>query len=1064
MNLKRKYNWDGSTGYTSFTSPTPTAIPATPYQFSTDFSRDDSYTAGSGFTTGYLGGYTGVATAAYGSTSATGSFVDKSAAQTGTTGYSYARTYGTTDPATYATTGTGSYDSYSYKTGTGYQQAADGSYTRDTTYTSTLPGYGASTSSTSYATGTPYTRDAFGDTSQKWYTGGYGDQRTQTLTSVDLVQYPQQTASKPQTASPTTRDQANVTASASQEGYWGVQNTMGTGQTWNQQIPLDNTYGASPAKIARGRGGMREAMGMGDMPMYGPGPMDFGPPMRGRGWGFFPFRGRGMFRGRGGRGLRRGRGGRGGPRGRGRGGSSQGEGGEGGGASAEQVKSIAKAIMSVLQGGKVKYEKKEGDEDDDDDEEEKAEGGEGEKGKGKKTAEEGKEEAKADESKVTTEDVMVEKSPAKGKKGKTAKAADKDGKKAGDEEETMEHDGDGEKDVALQRKVGPKADATDEEEKATRMKQFVDFFKTFPDRVNGIQTISNAVTSSKLNLTDEFEAFMLITLIKPLFTGTLFLGGYFITRGLGLSKKAVKHDCYERAVQLLRTKTFEEITKLEDCGTFPLNKEIKRQYRTDYDGFRAFLFEKGAMEMEESEKVRVAAQAESQVPERNFPLSDKMAMLLKEMEKPGMDEVPITSRADVLCFKVGIAVTALYKSVKPEEATLARRQANKADLDIELICEIYFDDVLVGTGKGCPRKAAQVAAYEDLFAHMKSEPMSKLADGTKMDPNPERLPGFVEILHKGSKQQNGNNHHRLGALRLFPPDQDLDPADMVIMESEGDSVEQNAYKILEFSASKSGMLLEWKQLDKGNTNASYRCEMTLQQKKTVIGIANAKAKARNAAAAQLLLDMYETHDVIRSTNKEDLTKAISFAEIRKKAEQLKAKGTSRAKRITFDSETTKEEREAGVDAGTAADAQKWFADKLRPWLEDSIVNTMEEYSKKVTLEDLVFGTDFPPTARRFITYAALQLYLTPTQRSPAPDKIYMVVYKRLITPREMVKILHVNNSQSGRYTLVKDNTPFPAAKQKEFVSKFPDLWKSKVEAAQTADKKQKKEMPEGKKK
>ena len=72
------------------------------------------------------------------------------------------------------------------------------------------------------------------------------------------------------------------------------------------------------------------------------------------------------------------------------------------------------------------------------------------------------------------------------------------------------------------------------------MDQFLKFFRTCPDRVNGIQTIGNALTASRLNLQIAFEAEELVFILKPLFTGVLRIGGIFLTRGLGLSKKAVK--------------------------------------------------------------------------------------------------------------------------------------------------------------------------------------------------------------------------------------------------------------------------------------------------------------------------------------------------------------------------------------------------------------------------------------------------------------------------------------------------------------------------------------------
>ena len=67
-----------------------------------------------------------------------------------------------------------------------------------------------------------------------------------------------------------------------------------------------------------------------------------------------------------------------------------------------------------------------------------------------------------------------------------------------------------------------------------------------------------------------------------------------------------------------------------------------------------FAQQKQAEEVESTVKIHKAALAESQVAERNFPLADKMMMLVKEVEKSGLEEqgVAMASRFDVLCFKV----------------------------------------------------------------------------------------------------------------------------------------------------------------------------------------------------------------------------------------------------------------------------------------------------------------------------------------------------------------------------------------------------------------------------
>lgn len=104
---------------------------------------------------------------------------------------------------------------------------------------------------------------------------------------------------------------------------------------------------------------------------------------------------------------------------------------------------------------------------------------------------------------------------------------------------------------------------------------------------------------------------------------------------------------------------------------------------------------------------------------------------------------------------MGISVTALFRAVVLTDARQFHSQPFRGDPDVELICEIYYDGILVGKGRGRPRKEAQVAAYADIQRRLQKEPVSKIAQGTPLPSHPESLPDYFEIIYKGAKPQEG---------------------------------------------------------------------------------------------------------------------------------------------------------------------------------------------------------------------------------------------------------------------------------------------------------------------
>ncbi|XP_070175922.1 uncharacterized protein [Littorina saxatilis] len=589
--------------------------------------------------------------------------------------------------------------------------------------------------------------------------------------------------------------------------------------------------------------------------------------------------------------------------------------------------------------------------------------------------------------------------------------------------------------------------------------QFLEFFLTCPDRVNCIQTIDNAKTASRLSVKVEFETERLSFISKPHFTGVLKVGGVFLTRGLGLNIKAVKHDCYERAVQILRNSSLEEILALEDCGKEALREEVERQSKDDIKAFKPFLSQKQAGEVDVSQQIPTAAVSESQPAKRNVPLVDKMMMLLiEEVGKAGR-EISMASRYDLLCFKVGIRVTALYKVVDLKYNRQYNTSPYEGDPDINLICEIYYDDVLIGQGEGRPRKEAQIAAYNSIQSRLMKEPVSQIAQGPKIPLQPEALPNFFEIIHKGAKPQSGNNHHRMMLMRSDPPDLTKSMVDMVIIELVGYSVEDKAYRILQYSASRNSMLLEWKQLDKGENG--FRCEMSVNGQMSVTGMGVSKPKACNAAAAMILTDLYMSNDVISFEAVEDLTKATPLEEITARAEALKLDGPPRKERVEnvwHEEALSAKKKTADTPEEALSQKQKWMANPLQPWFEDAIVEMMENHAKKLTLEELIIGPGITPEMRRFVTAAAKHCLLVSTTKDDPIRGSFVITHQRSIVPEEMAMILRINKGASGRYKLVRDNKQISVLQRALFVRNFPDIWRARAKASLEADKVKKGEV------
>ncbi|XP_041371019.1 uncharacterized protein LOC121384622 [Gigantopelta aegis] len=96
-----------------------------------------------------------------------------------------------------------------------------------------------------------------------------------------------------------------------------------------------------------------------------------------------------------------------------------------------------------------------------------------------------------------------------------------------------------------------------------KIRRFCLFCINEADKINEIQTIENALTASKLGLKSEYTVG---DVNGKIFSGALFLDGVFIARSASRKKKQAKHDCYAKALSVLRTMTVSQIMALKDEG------------------------------------------------------------------------------------------------------------------------------------------------------------------------------------------------------------------------------------------------------------------------------------------------------------------------------------------------------------------------------------------------------------------------------------------------------------------------------------------------------------------
>lgn len=113
---------------------------------------------------------------------------------------------------------------------------------------------------------------------------------------------------------------------------------------------------------------------------------------------------------------------------------------------------------------------------------------------------------------------------------------------------------------------------------AEKIHRFSLYVRSDPLKDNAIQHLVNAQTGSKLMIQIDYESEELAKVgSKHMYTGRLKLAGVFLARAVSVNKKELKHLVFQKALNILLTKTVAEIYSLVDPGVETLRKELEKE-------------------------------------------------------------------------------------------------------------------------------------------------------------------------------------------------------------------------------------------------------------------------------------------------------------------------------------------------------------------------------------------------------------------------------------------------------------------------------------------------------
>ncbi|XP_056012785.1 uncharacterized protein LOC130052317 isoform X4 [Ostrea edulis] len=244
---------------------------------------------------------------------------------------------------------------------------------------------------------------------------------------------------------------------------------------------------------------------------------------------------------------------------------------------------------------------------------------------------------------------------------------------------------------------------------AEKIHRFALYVQGEPMKVNAIQTIENAITGSKLNLKTQYEVEELMRISgKWMFTGRLILGGIFLARSVGANKKEVKHETYQKALDVLKTKTVAEIFSLTDPGAEAIRKELASTLDTEKD---------------------VSKQADTILQKQT-----EQAMTIRTNQDGFICLIEYLKTTTTLPEN---KISCMEQAMSASHCALSHKYDFKAS---RLPTGRFFfhgiltvGDIVIAVGKGHRKKDAKVHTYEEAFKNLTNKPLQEVMMGIDVE-------------------------------------------------------------------------------------------------------------------------------------------------------------------------------------------------------------------------------------------------------------------------------------------------------------------------------------------
>jgi hypothetical protein len=308
------------------------------------------------------------------------------------------------------------------------------------------------------------------------------------------------------------------------------------------------------------------------------------------------------------------------------------------------------------------------------------------------------------------------------------------------------------------------------EEGFVRLIHYLKTYEKLPESKVG--AIEQAAVASKCCMDHKYEdSNARLPTGKMIFRGMLIFEGVTIGTATAHKRKDTKTQTYNAAYDNLMQKPLAEILK-------------------------------GIPEEEESstcDKALFTAAAAGDN-KKNLSLPEKLSALMAIIKDAHFQENNINT-IDCSALHLGLTPTCIYRKGLEEGGTSG------------LICEMYMDNVLIGSGESEKRKEAQIEAYNSAYDTLSTSTAEYiLREHKRLKPEDTNNPNIIDVWVKGEGKHNVDSN--IAGLKRFKCnhlEEGKTVETFVILEHDDWAMDRKrqAFCILNYSATLNGMLLQW---------------------------------------------------------------------------------------------------------------------------------------------------------------------------------------------------------------------------------------------------------------